>query len=214
MRRILARLLVFLVPVVFAIRGWADEQEKAVKEVKKIASISVDSSMRSIVNRTMAEALKMGRLDLVKERQETNLNYGGLFLAHQLVASGGKMEDITAQLKLGKTIFDIANESRTNWKQVGSDAKKLNKKIDDNIVKYFQDSKRQIKVDQADNYDAKADSVAADSGVTKEEYADAQSRFQRLHDMASSSLPTGDANVRSQGQGNPTPTIGAPVTGR
>jgi hypothetical protein len=50
--------------------------------------------MRSIVNRTMADMLKVNRLDLVKQRQELNLNYGALFLVRQLTAGGAKMEDI------------------------------------------------------------------------------------------------------------------------
>ena len=70
--------------------AFADDQEKATKEIKKITSISVDSNMRSIVNRTMADMLKARRLDLVKERQDMNLNYGGLFLAQQLAASGSQ----------------------------------------------------------------------------------------------------------------------------
>lgn len=180
------------------------------KEIKKIASISVDSNMRSIVNRSMAEMLKARRLDLVKERQDMNLNYGALFLAHQMAAGGVKMEDIAAQLKAGKKMFDIANDNHANWKQINSEAKKLNKKIDDNIEKYFGDSKKQAALDQADEYDAKADKVAADSDISKDEYAEAQSRYQHLHDMASSGLPTGDANVRNNGQGITAP---APVSG-
>ena len=57
--------------------------------------------MRSIVNRTMADMLKARRLDLVKERQDLNMNYGGPFLLQQLTAGGAKMEDIAAQLKAG-----------------------------------------------------------------------------------------------------------------
>lgn len=132
-----------------------------------------------------------------------NLNYGGLFLAHQLAAGGVKMEDIAAQLKSGKKIFDIANDDHANWKQISSDGKKLNKKIDDNIEKYLTDTKKQAALDQTDEYDAKADRVAADSDISKDEYAEAQSRYQHLHDMASSQLPTGDANLKNSGTGIP-----------
>jgi hypothetical protein len=211
MRTIACFLLVWLT-LAFAIPGWADDQEKAIKEINKITSISVDSNMRSVVNRTMADMLKAPRLNLVKERQDTNLNYGRLFLAHQLIAAGAKMEDISAQLKAGKSIFDVANDDHANWKQINSDAKKLNKKIDDNIEKYFADSKKEMKLDQADNYDANADKVAADTSISKDEYADAQKRYQHLHDLASSQLPTGDANVRNQGQGQGTMTIPPPTS--
>jgi hypothetical protein len=192
-------LLVFT--VVLGLAAFADDQEKATKEIKRITSISVDSNMRSVVNRTMADMLKARRLDLVKERQDLNVNYGGLFLAHQLTVAGAKMDDISAQLKAGKKIFDIANDDHANWKEINSEAKKLNKKIDDNIEKYFMDSKKLAALDQTDEYDAKADKVAADSDISKDEYADAQSRYQHLHDLASSQLPTGEANGVNQGPG-------------
>jgi hypothetical protein len=201
MKAVTIRFLVLVFTVALAMAAFADDQEKAIKEIKKITSISVDSNMRSVVNRTMADMMKVARLDLVKERQDTNLNYGGLFLAHQLTAGGVKMEDIEAQLKSGKKIFDIANGDHANWKQINSDAKKLNKKIDDNIEKYLIDSKKQAATDQADKYDAQADKVAADSDISKDEYAEAQSRYQHLHDMASSQLPTGNANVMNSGAG-------------
>jgi hypothetical protein len=203
------RLFVVIFTIALAITALADDQEKATKEIKKITSISVDSNMRSIVNRSMADMLKTPRLDLVKQRQDLNMNYGELFLLHQLTAGGAKTDDIAAQLKSGKTIFDVANDNHANWKQINSEAKKLNKKIDDNIVKYLGDSKKQAALDQADKYDAKADHVAADSDISKDEYADAQSRYQHLHDMASSQLPTGDANVKNQGQGVSTPVVGS-----
>lgn len=186
-----------------AIPGWTDDQEKATKEIRKISAISVDTNMRSVVNRTMADALKVKRLDLVKERQEASLNYGDLFLAHQLIASGAKMEDISAQLKAGKSIFDIANEDHANWKQINTDAKKLNRKIDENIESYITDSKKEAKLDQADNYDGKADKVAADAKITKEEFADAQFRYQHLRDLVGAN--SGDDD--NQGPGTQTPNV-------
>jgi len=208
--RITACFFLGLFTLAIALQAQADDQEKATKEISKISSISVDSNMRSVVNRTMADMLKVPRLDLVKQRQDSNLNYGGLFLAHQLMASGAKMEDISTQLKAGKSIFDVANDDHANWKQINSDAKKLNKKIDDNIEKYFADSKKEMKLNQADNYDVNADKVAADSNISKDEYADAQKRYQHLHDLASSQLPAGDANVRNQGQGITSPPASKP----
>jgi len=185
-----------------AIPGWTDDQEKATKEIRKISSIAVDTNMRSLVNRAMADALKVKRLDLVKERQDANLNYGDLFLAQQLMATGAKMEDIGVQLKAGKSIFDVANENHANWKQINSDAKKLNRKIDDSIESYFTDSKKETKLDQADNYDAKTDKVAADSKITKEEFADAQFRYQHLRSLVSAQ--SGDDD--NQGPGAQTPS--------
>ncbi len=112
MRTVTIRSCFFLcaIALALAVTAFADDQEKATTEIKRITSISVDANMRSIVNRTMADMLKVSRLDLVKQRQELNLNYGALFLTHQLTAGGAKMEDIAAQLKAGKKIFDIAND--------------------------------------------------------------------------------------------------------
>jgi len=193
MKLLVRSLVVFLALSTFL--AFADDQEKGQKEIKKITAITVDGNMRSIVNRTMAETLNVKRLDLVKERHDMNLNYGGLFLAHQLTAGGAKMEDIAAQLKGGKNIFDIANDDHANWKQIQSEAKKLNKKVDDNIGKWFENSKKVTAQDQADDYVAQQDAVAADSDVSKEEKADAQSRFQHDHDLVAAHLPVGDANL-------------------
>jgi hypothetical protein len=211
MRAVTVRSCFFLcaIALALAVTALADDQEKATTEIKRITSISVDANMRSIVNRTMADMLKVNRLDLVKQRQELNLNYGALFLAHQLTAGGAKMEDIAAQLKAGQKISDIASASHANWKQINSEAKKLNKKIDENIEKYFTDTKKQTALNQAD-YDAKADKVPADSDISKDEYADAQNRYQHLHDQANAQLPTGDANTRNSGAGAGSP---AGVTG-
>jgi hypothetical protein len=192
------RLFLLFCTVALSLCALADDQDKATKEIKKITSISVDSNMRAIVNRTMADMLKAKRLDFVKERQDMNLNYGDLFLAQQLAAGGVKMDDIAAQLKAGKTMLDIASANHANWKEINSDAKKLNKKIDDNIEKYFSDTKKQTALNQADDYDAKADKVPADSNISKDEYAEAQVRYTHLHDAAGAGLPTGNANTLNQ----------------
>ncbi len=193
------RFLIVLVAIAVALPALADDQEKAQKEIKKISAIATDANMRSIVNASMSDALSVKRLDLVKERHDLNLNYGGLFLAHQLTAGGAKMEDISAQLKAGKNIFDIANDQHANWKQVNDAAKKLNKKIDDNMGKWFQNNKKQAQQDQADGYVAQQDGVPADSDVSKTELADAQARYQHVHDMLGNQMPgAGDASTLNQ----------------
>ncbi|HXY09737.1 MAG TPA: hypothetical protein VEI52_17975 [Terriglobales bacterium] len=203
--------LICLLAFVLVLPGFADDQEKAVNEIKKISAFSVDSNMRSVVNRTMADMLKAKRLDLVKQRQDMNLSYGNLFLARELEAGGLKMEQIAQELKAGKSMLDIAN-GHANWKQIDSDAKKLNHKIDDNVEKYLQNPKKAQAQDESDDYDAKADKVAADSDVSKDEYADAQKRYQRLTEMAGSHLPTGDANAKNQGQGGDAPVVPPPTS--
>ncbi|MGA2456833.1 MAG: hypothetical protein ABSF85_04645 [Terriglobales bacterium] len=197
-----ARSLVVLL-VLAVLPAFADDQEKAQKEIKRVTAIASDPNTRSIVNTTMSEMLNVKRLDLVKERQDLNLNYGGIFLALQLTAGGARMEDLASQLKGGKSIFDIANDQHANWKQINSEAKKLNKKIDDNLAKWFQNAKKQTERDQADNYVVQQDRVAADSDSSKEELAEAQHRYQLVHDMVGSRLPTGDANVQATMPGAP-----------
>jgi hypothetical protein len=197
--KFVTRFLIILVAIVVALPALADDQEKAQKEIKKISAIATDANMRSVVNTSMSEVLSVKRLDLAKERHDLNLNYGGLFLAHQLTANGAKMEDIAAQLKAGKNIFDIANDQHANWKQINDAAKKMNKKIDDNMGKWFQNNKKQAQQDQADGYVAQQDSVPADSDVTKAELADAQSRYQHVHDMMGNQMPgAGDASTVNQ----------------
>jgi hypothetical protein len=205
------RLLVVLFAFTLALPAFADDQEKAQKEIKKISAIAVDANTRSVVNRSLSEMLNVKRLDLVKERHDLNLNYGDLFLAHQLTAAGAKMDDLAAQLKSGKSIFDIANDQHANWKQIGDAAKKLNKKIDDNTEKWFQNSKKESQRDEADGYVAQQDKVAADSNVDKQELADAQSRYQHLHDMASAQLPIGDANTKNFNPGGSSPAVPPPL---
>jgi len=193
------RFLIVFIALAITLPALADDQEKAQKEIKKISAIATDANMRSVVNLSMSEVLNVKRLDLVKERQDTNLNYGGLFLAHQLVTSGAKMEDIAAQLKAGKNIFDIANDQHANWKEIGNQAKKANKKIDDNMGKWFQNNKKQAQQDQADGYVAQQDGVPADSDVSKAELADAQARYQHVHDMLGNQIPgAGDASTVNQ----------------
>ena len=68
---------------------------------------------------------RVQRLDLVTERRETGLNYGGLFVAHELTKNGLAMNDFAARLKSGKDIFQIGSEVNANWKEINDHAKKL-----------------------------------------------------------------------------------------
>ena len=105
MRTVTVRSCFFLctIALALAVTALADDQEKATTEIKRITSISVDANMRSIVNRTMADMLKVNRLDLVKQRQELNLNYGALFLGPRTnVAYGDKVIGTNHTLPTGK----------------------------------------------------------------------------------------------------------------
>ncbi len=163
-------LLVLAVPVL------SDDQQNAEKQFKKITAMTADFTGRRAVNQAMAEFLNLKRTDLVVQRRDTGLNYGHIFLANQLVTAGMTMSDIAAQLKSGKTVFQIANEHNPNWKQIASDAKKMNGRIDEGLFKRFLNAKSTDK-DAADQYDPAFDGVTADGDSTKDSLEEAQDRY-------------------------------------
>lgn len=165
-----------IVSVALAVPTLADDQQNAEKQFKKITAMTADFTGRRAVNKAMAEFLNLKRTDLVVQRRNTGLNYGYLFLANQLVTAGMTMDDIAAQLKSGKTLFQLANEHHVNWKQVASDAKKMNGRIDDGLFKRFLNSKS-LEEDTAAQYDPAFDAVTADGDTTKESLEEAQDRY-------------------------------------
>jgi len=70
-------------------------------------SMSRDDIARSVIGRTFADTFKAERPQLVAERKSLGLNYGGLFLAHELMQSGSTIEQIAAQFRARKNIVDI-----------------------------------------------------------------------------------------------------------
>lgn len=172
--------LVLALIVISSLVVFADDQQKADKEIRKITAMAWDSTSRPVVNRSLSEMFKVPRPQLVNERLELGLNYGSLFLAHELALSGSNMKDIAASLKGGKTIIQISTESNANWKQIAAEAKRLNSKIEDNLYKHFLRSESE----KAD-YDASLDGVKADNDVSKQDVADAQQTFNRWRERAS-----------------------------
>jgi hypothetical protein len=53
------------------------------------------------------------------------------------VTSGTTIPEIAEKLKSGKSIGDVANEQHVDWKQMASEAKKLNAGVDTNLYNYF-----------------------------------------------------------------------------
>jgi hypothetical protein len=184
-----------------------DEQQKAEKQFHKITAMATDGTGRRVVSITVTDALGAKRADLVNERREMNLNYGDLYIAHQLVKNGAKMDDIAAQLKAGKNIGQIANDQHLDWKQVAVDAKKLNTTMEDNLYKNFLNGKPYADRDKADGYDLVIDGVAADNSVSKEEIADAEHTYQTWRDRAEkakgSNLDTSAENAAQGARGDP-----------
>ncbi len=167
-----------------SVPAFSSDQDKANKELTKITAIAWDGTGRTVVNRSVSEATNTNRLDLVKDREAMNINYGSMFLALELVKSGAKMKDITAQVKSGKTMLQIANDLHANWKQIADDAKKMNARIDDGLYKYFLNETTAKNRDTADKYVVAQDNFDPDHKVDKADIDAAAERFQTWKDRA------------------------------
>src|SRR5258708_23348094 len=115
-----------LIGLMVATPAFGDDQKKAQKNLNHLTAMAKDFTSRTVVNLSVSQSLNVPRANLVQQRSDTGLNYGSLFLAGELVKSGATMPDISAKLKAGKKIGEIANEQHVNWKQIAEDAKKLN----------------------------------------------------------------------------------------
>lgn len=179
------RLIIFALALIVALPAFADDQAKAQKELNQITAMARDLTGRTMVNLTLSQTLKEPRMTLVQQRMETGLNYGSLFLASELVKDGATMPDVTAQLKSGKKIAQIANDRHANWKAIAEDAKKVNSNIGNNLYKYFLIEKNNGNVSTADPYDVHHDGVAADAeDVSDKEIAQAGDRFTMAKNQA------------------------------
>ena len=167
-----------------ALPAASEDQEKAQKLLNKITAMATDATGKRAVSRAVSDALSVGRVGLAQRRHTMDLNYGELFVVYQLVKNGVKMDDIAAQLGTGKKIWQIANEQHTDWKQIASDAKKLNSRVDIYLLKHFANRKAAAQRDVDEGYDPFLDSVKADKDVTEQEVADAQTRYVFLRDHA------------------------------
>jgi hypothetical protein len=152
----------------------AGELQKAEKQINRITAMAADMTARRIVSRTVSDMLNVRRQQLQQERCAMALNYGSLFLAHELTANGASMSDIAAQLRAGKTMVQIASDRHADWKQIAADAKKLNSRIEDNLYKFFVNDAAQKQRDDADLYHRASDVVSADVRVSQKALEEAQ----------------------------------------
>ncbi len=180
----ISQVFVVVFALAAAVPAFGDDQQKAEKQLNKVAAMATDGTGRRVVSITVADMLEAKRADLVLERRDMNLNYGDLFVAHLLVKQGAKMEDITAQVKAGKKIGQIANDRHADWKQIAADAKKLNSTMEDNLYKNFLSGKEYTERDKADGYDLTIDGVTADNDVSKSDIADAEHTYQVFRERA------------------------------
>ena len=198
-----AMLLILILPI----SAFGDDQEKADKQLHKMTALATDATGRRVVSATVADALVSKRPDLVAERRSMNVNYGDLYVAHVLVKSGAKMDDIAAQLKAGKKMGQIAGEMHADWKQISADAKKLNAKVEDNLYNHFLNGKPLTDRDASEGYDPVIDGVAADNDVSKDEIAEAERTYLLWRDRADqkkgSSLDTASEKAAKGTRGDP-----------
>jgi hypothetical protein len=172
-----------LLALTAAVSVFADDQQKAQQQVTKITAMAIDVTARRIVSISMSDMLGVSRPQLVQERRDTGLNYGSLFVAHQLTA-GSSLAEIAVQLKAGKNIFQIGNDQHADWKRIASEAKRLNSRIEKNIYRHFLDPAADGKRDQADKYDVMSDGVRSDNDVTAKDIAEARERYVLWRDRA------------------------------
>ena len=170
--------------LVAALPAASDDREKAQKLLNKITAMATDATGKRAVSRAVSDALSVGRVELAQRRHAMDLNYGELFVAYQLVKNGVKMDDIAAQMVTGKNIWQIANEQHADWKQIASDAKKVNSRVDICLLKHFANRKAAAQRDVDEGYDPFLDSVKADKNVSEQEIGDAQTRYVFLRDHA------------------------------
>src|ERR1700739_1023859 len=185
--------LLVLTATLSAVPAFSDDQQKAEKQIRKISAMATDVNARSIVSRSMSDMLKVERNQLQRERRAMNLNYGCLFIAHELTARGMKMLDVAMRLQAHQTIFQIANEQHADWKKIADDAKKLNGRIEDNIYKHFLHAEADKGRDLTDKYDSTRDWVKADTDATQPEILEAQEIYVRWRDRAASIEGKGSA---------------------
>jgi hypothetical protein len=170
--------VVTVLAVAVSLPAMADDQQKAEKQSHKITAMATDANARRIVSMTISDVLGVKRSELLRERRQTGLNYGSLFVAHQLISGGGAtMTGIAAELKTGKTIWQIGAEQDATWKKIMAEAKKLNNKIEDNLYKRFVKAEPFTERDEADRYNPDFDVVKADYAVTQEEIEQAQNTY-------------------------------------
>jgi hypothetical protein len=173
-------LLFFLVPLLAA----SDEQQKAHKILRQVTAMAIDPAGKRAVSLAMSDHLSVTRSELAQRRHAMNMNYGDLFVACELVKSGAKMDDIAAKMKIGKTIWQTADDMHADWKQIASEAKKLNGRVDVKLLGHFTNTKTESERDKTDGYDPFLDTVKADNEVSQQEIDDAQQRYMFLHDHA------------------------------
>jgi hypothetical protein len=161
--------------------------------------MATDPTGRRVVNATMAAAFKSSPMGLVRERRYLNLNYGSMFVAHALIANGTDIGYMDLALRQGKNIFEIADGLKVDWARLADDAKKLNRKIEENLYLHFLHDRRDPAQDSVEGYQLGADGVPADNDVSDGQIDQAQTVYAFLHHRAAEVSRTyGDMDTAHQ----------------
>jgi hypothetical protein len=183
----LVRSCAVVVLIATSVASFSEDYKNTEKQIRKIMGMATDKTGRRLVSMSMADTFKLPRPALVEERRRSGMDYGSLFVAHQLTADGASMEDLIAQWKASHDIWQIGNEHHANWKKIAADAHKMNTKIEDAIYRHFlndKNTKADDARDLADHYDPMTDGVKADFAVSMDEIAEAQNRYVFWRDHA------------------------------
>jgi hypothetical protein len=181
----LAAFLIVSATLAFGSDQQKSDRQKAEKRLRRVSAMAVDSTARAIVNATMADAVHAKPIELMRQRHAMNLNYGSIFIAHQLTVAGAQMLDIALELQDGKDITQIADEWNADWKLIADSAKQLNEKIDDNIYRHFVHLAADKHPAPPDKYDPDKDIVRADLDFSPEEFASARADYNFWRDRGS-----------------------------
>jgi hypothetical protein len=196
----IARVLPLLLLVTTLVVASEDDRQRAEKQVRKITAMATDKVGRRMVSMSIADSFKLPRPGLVEDRRRLSLEYGSFFVALELATKGMNMADIAGGLRSGKTIWQIGNEQRADWKQIAADAKKLNGRVEDYIYRHFLNKKNDVadqERDLAEKYDILHDAVRTDFNVTPQEMVDAQARYIFWRDQAGK-LQASGARIRNR----------------
>jgi hypothetical protein len=153
------------------------DEEKAERQMRMMTALARDETARGVISRTFSDVFKIERSQLVAERQALLLNYGDLFLTHELVLCGVQMTHVATELHAHKDVFEIADSSGADWKRIAADAKKMNDRINDGIYKHFLHAEADNQRDVRDRYVASADHVSTDQESTLEEMVKARDDY-------------------------------------
>ena len=191
--RATARYLLSFLPLFLGILCFADDQQKADKQLRMMTAMSRDDTARSIISHTFADVFKVDRFRLVEERKAMGLNYGSLFLVRELAVSGVTMQQIVPHLRSHKNVVEIANVFHANWQQIAADAKKMNSRIEDNLYKHFLHPDKDTATDLLEQYKPSEDLIKADADVPPEEVLKAREQYMFWRNLAAQKY-TGSAN--------------------